>query len=83
MAHHKACQKQIRKSTEQRSRNRAVKSTIKTMVKNFKQADGEKKQDLSKDIASFADRAKRRGIINKRKSARIKSRVQKQANAAN
>ena len=77
----KSAAKRHRRSEELRSRNKAVKSSVRTSVKKFallarKKETGEAEIAL-KDMLKKIDSAARKGIIKKNAAARKKSRMQR------
>ncbi|HHW10747.1 MAG TPA: 30S ribosomal protein S20 [Firmicutes bacterium] len=77
----KSARKRARTALKRRERNKAVKSRIKTSIKNFLNAEGvEAKGQALRVAASQADRAANKGIIHRNKAARIKSRLAKRLN---
>ncbi|MBS0210849.1 MAG: 30S ribosomal protein S20 [Planctomycetes bacterium] len=86
MPHTKSAKKRLRQSLERRTRNRNVKSTLKTEVKKAREAS--KGTDATKSAAAVslvtkrADQAAAKGVIHKNAAARIKSRMAKFAKKA-
>lgn len=84
MANIKSAQKNIRKSATNAKRNRSVKSRIKTVAKNAKQAiasgNAENLKAVTPICASAFDKATKSGVIHPNKAARMKSRLAKAAN---
>lgn len=81
----KSVVKDVKKSRENRLRNLATKSKIKTFVKKTKGAiDSSNDQVVSllNETSSIIDKAAERGIIHKNAAARRKSRLMKYANKA-
>lgn len=77
--------KDVKKSRENRLRNLAAKSKIKTFVKKTKAAVGQGGSDLQALVSqtvSIIDKAAEKGIIHKNAAARRKSRLMKRANKA-
>lgn len=78
----KSVKKDVKKSRENRLRNLAAKSAIKTYVKRAKTAidgsDSETALVVSKAV-SVIDKAAEKGIIHKNAAARRKSRLMKKA----
>lgn len=81
----KSVMKDVKKSRENRLRNIAEKSKIKTFVKKTKVA-AEQSDDnvaaLVSQTVSIIDKAAEKGIIHKNAAARRKSRLMKKANKA-
>jgi len=86
MPNTKSAKKRLRQSLEQRSRNRAGRSTLKSFVRRVLTAI--EAGDLKKAEAEFRltvvklDKAGARGLIHPNKAGRIKSRLQKRLKAA-
>lgn len=85
MANHKSALKRHRQSIENRERNRAARSRMKTAVKAVTQAvetkDANAAAVLSSAVSVLAKSASR-GLIHKNTAARKISRLTKRANAA-
>jgi small subunit ribosomal protein S20 len=70
--------KRARQAVRRTARNKAVKSAIRTYVKNFDMAeDGPRKEAAYRQAARALDRAAKSGIIHPNKAARTKSRMAK------
>ena len=86
MAGKKSAVKRARKSEEQRARNRAVKSRLKTLVKQLEAAVATKdEQKINAALAqafSAVDKASAQGVIHKNTAARKKSALAKMTAAA-
>ncbi|MDO8682318.1 MAG: 30S ribosomal protein S20 [Armatimonadota bacterium] len=82
----KSVAKDVKKSHENRLRNLAAKSKIKTFVKKTKGAadsgDIAAAKQLVIETESIVDNAAKRGIIHKNAAARRKSRIMKKVNKA-
>lgn len=76
--------KRVEIAERNRQRNVAVKSEMKTRIKqaNASLVGGENLDTTSKTAISTIDRAARKGVIHPRKAARLKSRLMKRINAA-
>jgi small subunit ribosomal protein S20 len=85
MANIKSAIKRIEISEENRVRNRAVKSTVKTAVRRFQEAaasnDEAKAKQAMVNAVSEIDRAASKGVIHKNAAARKKSAIMRAANA--
>ena len=72
-------------ATERRRlRNRAVRSSVKTYVNKAEMSIDTREEEAYKKTAvavSNVDKAVKKGVIHKKKGARIKSRLMKKANA--
>jgi small subunit ribosomal protein S20 len=77
--------KHVKKSREQRLRNLATRSRIKTMVKKTRAALEAKSEDAAAvlgETVSIVDKAAKRGIIHPNAASRRKSRLMKRASPA-
>ena len=87
MANHKSALKRSRQSLIRRDRNRAVKTRVKTTVKDVRVAVNENVADKSREMLiaaqSVIDRASKKGVIHKRAAARKISRLSKLVNTLN
>lgn len=81
MAHSKSAQKRIRQNEAARLRNRANRSALRSQVKKFRQAVGEKKvgeaKSLLPETAALIDRMVKKGVIHVNTGSRYKSRLAK------
>lgn len=83
MAKHLTVRKRHRQSLVRNQRNRAVKSLVRTAVKQFDAAaDAEKKTKSLRKAESTVDRAAAKRVIHKNKAARMKSRMTKRLKKA-
>lgn len=86
MATHKSALKRHRQSLQHRTRNRAIKSKVKTAVKAFLTTIEAKEKDAVRKNLSTATavvaKAASKGIIHKKTAARKISRLAKKAHAA-
>lgn len=77
--------KRMRKSEEQRVRNRSVKSALKTTIKKFYAAaetgDAEAAASSYQAAARALDKAASKGVIHKNKAANKKSRMARDLNS--
>lgn len=84
MANHKSALKRARQSEIKRLRNKTVKTRIKNVVANVRQAVDQKSADLaltSLDEAKAAiDKGAKKGVIHKKTAARKISRLSKLVN---
>lgn len=84
MANHKSALKRARQSEIKRLRNKAVKTRIKSVVKEVRQAVSEKsiEQSLSSlnTAKSAIDNAVKKGVVHKKTAARKISRLSKLIN---
>jgi small subunit ribosomal protein S20 len=85
MPNTKSAKKRLRQSLERRSRNRAVKSSLKTQIKKVHAAvedgDGAAGIDEFRLAAKKLDQAAAKGVIHRNKAARLKSRLTKRLKA--
>ena len=85
MANHKSALKRHRQSLENRDRNRATRSRMKTAVKAAVQAVEAKDENAAKILStavSVVAKSASKGLIHKNTAARKISRLTKRANAA-
>jgi small subunit ribosomal protein S20 len=84
LANHKSAEKRARQNERRRIRNKAVKTRIKHVTKEVRQASGEASRDeaLAKLQAaqSVVDKALKKGVIHKKTAARKISRLSKLVN---
>ncbi|MEN6371889.1 MAG: 30S ribosomal protein S20 [Armatimonadota bacterium] len=81
----KSVMKDVKKSRQNRLRNLATKSKIKTFVKKSKSMIDEGSSEVAQIVSqtvSIIDKAAEKGIIHKNAAARRKSRLMKKANKA-
>jgi len=85
LANHKSALKRHRQSLENRDRNRATRSRMKTAVKAAVQAVEAKDENATKILSSAVSivaKSASKGLIHKNTAARKISRLTKRANAA-
>lgn len=86
MANHKSAIKRARQNEIRRMRNKAVKTRIKSIVKDVRssagEASGEETTVKLNAAQSVIDKASKKGVIHKRTAARKISRLTKLANSA-
>ncbi len=76
MAHHKSAIRRIRKSEQQRLRNRHYRSLMRTMIKKvLNAADKAEAEKQLRQTTSILDKLARKGIIHPNKAANQKSRL--------
>ena len=80
MPQHKSNEKRMRTSKKENARNRAVKSTLKTVTKRVMAATTADAETAYREAASELDRAAKKGIIPRQRADRKKSRLAKQVN---
>ena len=87
MANIKSQMKRIKTNEKARQRNKAVKSTLRTHVRKFREAaeagDAAKAQTLAQTACRALDKAASKGVIHRNQAANRKSAIQKQAAALN
>ncbi|MFC0622668.1 30S ribosomal protein S20 [Kribbella deserti] len=85
MANIKSQIKRNRQNEAARLRNKAVKSTVKTAVRRFREAaetgDAAKAQELARAAGRLLDKAASKGVIHANQAANRKSSLFKQASA--
>ncbi len=82
MANIKSQKKRILTNAKRADRNKAVKSELKTRVKNaVKAAETEQGEEVLRLAVKRLDMAAAKGVIHKNQAARRKSRLMKQINA--
>ena len=83
MANIKSQKKRILTNAKRADRNKAVKSELKTRVKNaVKAAETEQSEEALRLAVKRLDMAAAKGVIHKNQAARRKSRLMKKLNAA-
>ena len=80
MPHHKSAEKRMRTTKRDRTRNIAVKTGLKSMLKKVAEAPTDK--EVIRSTVSLLDRAVRKGVLPKAAANRRKSRLAKAANRA-
>lgn len=79
MPNTEGAKKRLRQSLVRRDRNRAVKSSLRTALRKFREALTAKNmteaQDRQKSTAKALDKAATKGIIHRNKASRLKSRM--------
>ena len=87
MANHKSAIKRAHQNEIKRLRNKAIKTRIKSVVKDVRSSAGNKSGGEMKfklnAAQSIIDKASKKGVIHKRTAARKISRLTKLANSAN
>ncbi len=84
MANTTAALKEIRKTSRRRARNRLVRTSTRTMVKNATRAieDGEaNSEQLLREAMSALDKAASKGVFHKNAASRRKARLAKKLKA--
>ena len=84
MANHKSAIKRHKQSQKRRERNVAIKSSLKTAVKNIRQAvaekDTKKSQELLPEMVQMIDKASTKGVLHSNTASRKVSRLTKLVN---
>jgi small subunit ribosomal protein S20 len=85
MANIKSQLKRIKTNEKARQRNQAIKSSVKTAIRKFREAaeagDKEKAAELQREAAQKLDKAVSKGVIHRNQAANKKSAIAKRANA--
>ncbi|MCW0211764.1 MAG: 30S ribosomal protein S20 [Pseudonocardia sp.] len=85
MANIKSQIKRVKTNEKARQRNKAVKSSVKTAVRHFREAldagDTDKALELQKAAAKALDKAASKGVIHKNQAANRKSALARRAKA--
>ena len=85
MAKSKTPAKRARKAEENRLRNKAFKSRLKTAIKKYESAVQEDNQEAARDnllqVTSLIDRSVNKGVMHKNTAARRKSSLVKKFNS--
>lgn len=85
MAKSKTPAKRARKAEENRLRNKAYKSRLKTAIKNYESALQEDNQEAARDnllqVTSLIDKSVNKGVLHKNTAARRKSSLVKKFNS--
>lgn len=74
MPQHKSAKKRVKTNLKRQIRNRAMRSTLKTDLKGIKAMPEDQKDGAVRGMQSALDKAVNKGIVNKNKAARLKSR---------
>ncbi len=84
MAHHKSALKRIKQNEKKRLRNRHVRSTLRTFVKNVREAVAGNDQAAAREALAAAipviDKAASKGVIHSANASRSVSRLTKLVN---
>lgn len=87
MANHKSAQKRARQTEKRTLRNKAVRTRIKTTVREFREAtaggDKATTNEAFEQAKKSIDKAASKGVLHKRTAARRISRLAKAVNKAN
>lgn len=75
MPHHKSCKKRLITSQKRNERNRQNRSLMRTRIKAFRAAEAEEKTSSLSAMYSLVDVQARKGLMPKKRAARLKSRL--------
>lgn len=81
----KSAKKRLRKSREQRARNQAVRSRVRTAMRHAREAmatDAAAAEDSVRAACRLVDKAASKGVLHPNAAARRKSRLMKRAHKA-
>ena len=84
MANNKSALKRIKTSAVRTARNRRIKSTVKTAVKNLQETVAKSPEEARESLVKAQktlDKAVSKGVLHKNNAARKKSRLAKKINA--
>ncbi|OQY11036.1 MAG: 30S ribosomal protein S20 [Desulfobacteraceae bacterium 4572_19] len=80
MANHKSAKKRAKQNEKKRLRNKVIRTTMKTAIKNVRQAVESKSEDILNilnNAISVIDKSAKKGIIHRNTASRNKSRLTK------
>jgi small subunit ribosomal protein S20 len=84
LANNKSALKRIKTSAVRTARNRRIKSTVKTAIKNLQETAAKKPEEARESLIKAQktlDKAVSKGVLHKNNAARKKSRLAKKINA--
>ncbi len=84
MANNKSALKRIKTSAVRTARNRRIKSTVKTAIKNLQETAAKSPEEARESLVKAQktlDKAVSKGVLHKNNAARKKSRLAKKINA--
>lgn len=81
MPHNKSTAKRLRQNAKERAYNKAVRSGVRSVVKTARKAEGEAAAAEVVKVYASLDRAVKKGVVPKRRAARLKSRLARRAGA--
>jgi small subunit ribosomal protein S20 len=85
LAHHKSARKRARQNLERRARNRQIRGTVKTAVKNARTTlaagDGEAARDALQRAERAIRKAASKGVLSKKQASRRVSRLARRLHA--
>lgn len=82
MANTKSALKRMRQNEKRRLRNRAVRSKVRTVVKNARLAQGEGQREAVLEAIRTLDKAVTKGVVHRNTAARKKSALARRLAAA-
>jgi small subunit ribosomal protein S20 len=82
MPHHKSAEKRLKTAEISRQRNNGVKSQVRRQLKRQRTLTGAEAAAALPTTHAELDRAAKKGVIPKRRAARLKSRTAKKVNRA-
>jgi len=80
LANHKSAKKRAKQNEKKRLRNKVIRTTMKTAIKNVRQAVESKSEDILNilnNAISVIDKSAKKGIIHRNTASRNKSRLTK------
>ena len=80
MAHHKSALKRIRQNAKRRARNRHIKTGMRTLIRQYREAAASGAEDAPAKLRaaeSAVRRAATKGVIPKQRASRVVSRLAK------
>jgi small subunit ribosomal protein S20 len=80
MPQHKSAWKRMRTSAKQRTYNRGIRSQVRKVLRQYREATTEEKAALLSSTVSTIDNAVRKGVMKNATADRVKSRLAKQLN---
>jgi small subunit ribosomal protein S20 len=81
MANIKSAEKRMRQAARRQTRNRAVRTRLRSAVKAFRTSEAKDREKKLSATASQIDRARKKGVIHRNAAARYKSRLARTAAA--
>lgn len=75
MPHHKSCKKRLITSQKRNERNRQNRTLMRTKIKAFRAGETEEKTASLSAMYSLVDVQARKGLMPKKRAARLKSRL--------
>jgi len=81
LPNHKSCKKRVKTSEKDRTRNRAVRSQLRSVIKEVQTASvKEEAVKKLKEVTVLLDKAASQGLIHKKNADRNKSRLTRKVN---